>query len=129
MAGSVSCIKICHPEADHGRCCYRIEWEADESGVVPGCVMTDIDAYLELVATNPGVPAPDPSYDIFLLDDQEVDIMGGRMTNLSPTLNQQFVPQVGTVVSHRMIQGDLTFKLRQNTQAGAKGTCFIYFQE
>lgn len=129
MPGQITCHKICNPEHDQGRCCFAIFWEADDAGVVPGCIMTDMDAYLELVAVNPGVPAPDPFYDILLLDDQGVDVMDGRMTNLSTTNNEQFLPMIGTTESHRMIQGDLRFRVKQNNQAGAKGSCFIYFQE
>ena len=129
MGPNISCIKHKNCTHDKGRFHYVIGWEADEDGNVPVTMTPHIDGYMVHVVTKPGTPAPKSGYGITLKDACGVDTMNGSMASLSNSSDEQFVPSIAGKKGNRMVQGQLTFELSGNTNAGAKGKCIIFIQE
>lgn len=83
----------------------------------------------ELAVTIPGSSvAPTALYDITVEDEYDCDIFAAELNDLSATLVEQTTPLIGSLYGGRLVTGDLTFKLANNSVNSATGTCVLYFR-
>ena len=78
--------------------------------------------------TDPGATAPTDNYDITIVDEYGSDIFGATLTNRDTTNTEEATPLIGgTSYGSRLVTGDLTFTLTNNSVNEAVGTCILYF--
>ena len=100
-------------------------WTADSSnGSVPAtATVSDVDAFVFMVVTNPGTTAPTDDYDITLTDEDGVDIMGGNLADRDEANSEQAVLTVT-----RFVSGTLTLNITNNSVNSATGTVAVYLK-
>lgn len=129
MSGMTICNKNKNCVNDKGRFNYCVDWEADENGFVTPMDLPEIDGYVVLVEVLPGNPAPQNGFDITIKGPSGIDIMGGGLLDLPNDDGKQASPNVSGKKGDRVVSGQLTFELTNNTVAGARGRCIIFVQE
>lgn len=73
--------------------------------------------YLDMVEINPGSTAPTANYDVYLLNANGTDILGGAGENRSATANETVVPRKSTSVAlygGMFHDGTLTLRISNN---------------
>ena len=81
-----------------------------------------------LAVTDPGATAPTDDYDITIEDEYGVDIFGTALNNRDTANSEQALPLIATsTYGPRLITGNLTFKLANNSVNSALGQCVLYF--
>jgi hypothetical protein len=78
--------------------------------------------YVSLVTTTPGTPAPTDNYDIALLDEDGVDIMGNSLDDRDTANPEQATPKIGTVYGGRIMPGIMNLVISGNSVNSATGT-------
>ena len=88
--------------------------------------ITLFNMYVVLVTT---VPANNPTadYDIALVDDGGVDIMGGELEDRSQTAAEQAVPWIGNAYGPRKVNGALTVTITNQAVGAGTITIRIYY--
>ncbi len=102
-------------------------WTSDADGEVDGttgCQIT-INGYVMQVVTDPSATAPTTLYDIVLLDEFGVDVMGGSLANRSATATEQAVTLIGGVAMPRFVNGIVALEV-DNAGAAKIGDFYIY---
>ena len=114
----------------------EIDWTADSSdGSVPQTDFSGSDFVkilgrkCVLAVTDPGATAPTDQYDIEILDEYGVDVMGASLTNRNATASEQAIPLISSLYVPRLCAGTWTFKLTNNSVNSATGKCILYFEE
>lgn len=105
---------------------YMIEVvvEADTSGVMSNTDTENIDGIVYMVETDPGTTAPTANYDMTLLNNNGIDIMGGNLANRSATLTQRASP---LNYQAQPVKGPLTLTMSNNSVVNAMFTVRIWF--
>jgi hypothetical protein len=83
--------------------------------------------HLFMVVTDPGATAPTDNYDITVVDEFGVDVMGGELTNRDTANTEQAVPLVGGAYGSRFVENDLTVTPTGNSENSATFTIYLYF--
>jgi hypothetical protein len=107
-----------------------IEWKATGTGTFVDAVIPHrIDGRILCVDTNPGpgAVAPQDDYDIYLKNDDGIDVMGGALTNRDTANSERALPLLGTTAHEAVVEGCLTLSISGNNVADAIGTIKIYF--
>lgn len=73
------------------------DWTCDASGNVSGIPSTHISGVIERAVFAPGAGGAQPTdaYDVTLLDDDGLDVLAGRGTNLSNATKSHSTPLIG----------------------------------
>lgn len=110
-----------------------LAWTSDASGNVSGTLTPVISGTLARVVFIPGSGGTQPSslYDVTLLDESGVDVLGGQGANLSNSTVAQVAPgcplKDGTTVSTTAPQMDDRLELQVANAGNAKtGTVVLY---
>lgn len=87
------------------------------------------EMYLYAMVTIPGADAaaPDANYDITVEDVDKFDVLGGAGANRSSTNKEIVSPLIGTAAKPVPVDGILTVKIANNTNANATGVIKLYF--
>ncbi len=103
-------------------------WVGDDgNGTVPATAsLSNIDGFVFLVITNPGTPAPTDDYNITLVDEDGVDVMGGKLLLRDTANSEQAIPKVGSGLGSRLVSGTLTLTITSNTDVDATGTVTVF---
>lgn len=109
-------------------------WTADDSDhTVPATALTAanltaIDGwFLYFVETDPGATAPTDDYDIELIDENGLDILGGACIDRDTADTERIRPLAGSEQLSIPIDGNFTFTLTNNSVNSAVGICKLYF--
>ena len=93
-----------------------------------------IDGWIIKVEVVAGSTAPDADYNVILLDDQGIDVLGAVLDGISGSVAlYSRIPQVNvgtgsaTVYGPQLVAGDLSFDVTDNGTADADGTVYVYF--
>jgi hypothetical protein len=113
---------------------YWIRWTwvgDDTNGTVPSVTSSGpLNGYVIKAVTDPGSPVPSTDYDIALADDDQADVMGGAMVDLSGTLSAVHMPLIGTDAYQPVyISSALTMVLTGNSNVDAQGEVVVYIQK
>ncbi len=91
---------------------------------MPGGIAAELNGWYAFKAlTISGTPAPTNLYDITLEDVNGIDIFAGALMNRSRTAAEATPAVVWP------LEGPLTLKITNQTDAGAKGTLKVYFSK
>jgi hypothetical protein len=135
-AGSVTQqMLVVGPARDKARLIFT--WVGDSSaGTVPttetsAAITKELQSgwYAYLIVTNPGSPAPNDNYDIYLYDTDGVDIAGGMITNRDTSNTEQVLPKLDTVNSlygSRIVTTALSIAVSGTTTGSATGSVTVY---
>lgn len=121
------------PQWGYGDLRYvTITWTADpnDASVPATDIYWDFSGYIIEMTTNPGATAPTSAYDITLVDEQGVDVLGGAGMNLSATASERITPKPVTgqdVWGPAFALGTITFTLTNNSVNSATGTAIITY--
>jgi hypothetical protein len=98
-----------------------IDWEAGDDGSVPDAVTSQLNGNVTRIITVPDGDDVPSDYNIFVLDDQLVDIMAGGGADRSGTAR-------GHILFENPVSVDspLTVCITGQTEAGAKGKVLIF---
>lgn len=78
--------------------------------------------------TEPGTPAPTGDYDLTLLDNYGIDILGGEGVNRDTAISEQGVPALNSsVFGDRIVDFELTFTIIDAGDS-AQGKAIFYFR-
>jgi len=91
-----------------------------------GVTVTRFDIYVVLVTTDPA-GSPTASYDITLVDESGVDIMGGELGDRHTSNSEQAMPYIGGGYGPRKVTGTLQVVVTNQAEAAATSTIRIYF--
>lgn len=97
---------------------------ADTTGVMSNTDTENIDGIVYMVETDPGSTAPSASYDLTLLNDNGIDIMGGNLADRSATLTQRASP---LNYQAQPVKGPLTLTMANNSEINATFKVRIWF--
>jgi len=111
---------------------YSIAFSADGSGLLgvdTASFAIPIDGFVILATVNHGATACDDDFDILLLDEDGVDILGGAMLDLTPSTADTFqtAPTVGGTGRSRYVVGTATFSSSGNATADCFGVANFYW--
>jgi hypothetical protein len=92
-----------------------------------------IDGEIVCVDTYPGEVAPQNNYDPMLVNEQEIDVMGGELDNRSATESQRAFPmtlqQQAYYIVTAPVEGCLKVEMTGNNVLGAEWYMFIYYRK
>ena len=92
------------------------KWPRSGSNV--GCIT--------FVETNPGSPAPTDDYDITLVDQYGLDVMGGELADRDTADTEQAAPKVDGTFMCRTLAAAFTLNVTGNSVNSAVGTVIVY---
>jgi hypothetical protein len=98
--------------------------ETDTTGVMSDYETENINGIIYLIETDPGTPAPTAAYDLTLLNDNGIDVMGGNLANRSATLTERASP---LRYQAQPVKGKLTLTLANNSEINAAFKVRIWF--
>ena len=91
-----------------------------------GADVDRFDFYVVLVTTYP-VGTPTPDYDVTLIDESGVDLMGSELLNRHTSNSEQAVPYIGGGYGPRKVAGKLLVTVANQAEGAATVTIRIYF--
>lgn len=115
---------------------WTVTWTAATNGSLTATAMeaayiaTLRGTSLCFVIVNPGDTAPQTLYDITLVDQDGIDMLGGALADLSATVSGQFIPKLNASIwGCRPFNGTATFTLTGNNVNSANGVVRFYFSQ
>lgn len=119
----------------HGIQRLTFTWTADGSGDVNGTVTTQVTGEVVRVVTSPNLDKtqPDPLYDVTLLDEFGVDVLGGLGADRSDSEIEEFVPVMvyssatDTLGAPRYVDGALELQI-SNAGDGCGGVVEVWLR-
>lgn len=134
MAGSVAVTKQEHLDRNRRPVWkYTIAWVSDAAGAVSGTLTDYISGEIVRVVFKPdsGGTQPTNAYDVTLLDEQGVDVLGGQGANLANNATTHVKPGVplkdGTTTSVAGVHMDDKLELQVANGGDSKGgTVYLY---
>jgi hypothetical protein len=83
--------------------------------------------FLHKIAINPGATAPTDNYDIYLKDENGIDLLGGAGVDRDTVNSEQVYPIYGSGwYGDVFVPQTTSFSISGNSQAGALGEMFLY---
>lgn len=129
MAGSSATVTVLNQRRQNGHVAVQVAWVADDSdGSVPTATINfgrAVFVYMGVTQPDSGT-APTADYDIAVNDEYGCDIFGGELGDRSDTAGEQATPKIGNIYGPRLVNGDLTFSLSNNSVNSAEGTLILY---
>ena len=93
-----------------------------------GADVDRFDFYVVLVTTTPA-NTPTASYDITIIDEAGVDVMGGNLIDRHTSTAEQTIPYVDGCFCPRKVAGKLMITVANQAEAAATVTMRIYFDK
>ena len=109
----------------------KVEWLAAANGAKATGTIPAMKGHLMVMVTDPGATAPAQNYDITLIDQYGVDVLGGGGVNRHTTANEVAIPLAGALAipGGRPISGPLTATFAETTNANCNGTFYLYIEK
>jgi len=106
-----------------------IEWTAETDGSFISATTNAINGVVALVETKPGSTAPTSLYDVTLKNNNNYDIMGGKLSDRSAVITEAVVPydSVNDLYLTHPVRGPLTIDITNNSVNSATGSIIIYY--
>lgn len=110
-----------------------VDWTSSGGGAVSEAISAAnmdiiLGKNLAHFITDPGSPAPTDNYDLTLLDNYGVDVLGGEGANRDTINPEQGVPALNaSVYGDRIVDFNLTFGIA-NAGDSAQGKAVFYFR-
>lgn len=113
--------------------CLALTWTAHTDGSVTDYeTSSTIAGEILSVVTDPDTSAagltPSDNYDITLVDEYGIDVMGGALANRDSTTSEYALPLNGSNLYEPIVDGTLTLTVANNTKNAAKGHVYIYYR-
>jgi hypothetical protein len=96
----------------------------DTTGAMSNYETENINGIIYMVETSPGSTAPTNLYDLTLLNDNSIDLMGGNLADRSDTLTQRASP---LRYQAQPVKGKLTLTLAHNSVHNGQFNVRIWF--
>lgn len=87
-----------------------------------------VNGVLERIITDPGVTAPTSNYDITVLDEDGIDVLGGGGMNRHASTTEEAACPLGSYFL-RTLSNVLTLAIANNAVNGATGTLRLYVRK
>lgn len=95
MAGTITLSNHIQPKRNGILGSMRFAWTSDTGGAVNGTTWV-FNGRLERLVTNPGAAAPTANYDVTVVDEDGVDLLGGVGADRHTSTSEQAAPVLGT---------------------------------
>jgi hypothetical protein len=133
MASSATTARVTRSiqkDGDEALETITINWTAHTDGsftdyVIPG---GRVNGVLERIVVDPGATAPTAAYDVTIVDEDGVDVLGGAGANLQTATTEEKACPLGTYFL-RTLANVLTLKIANNSQNGAVGKIVLYVRK
>lgn len=109
----------------------KVEWTAAANGSKATGVIPAMKGHLKVIVTDPGATAPADNYDLTLIDQYGIDVLGGGGLDRDTTNTEAAIPLAGALAipGGRPIKGPLTATFANTTNANCNGTFYLYIEK